>query len=318
MTDNHWSLHPLHRRRPAAIGPSAPSTSSSGPTAHGRTGKSRGSTAPCRSSGPTDRSSSATTNEPRLWHPGLSTTTLDAATQLSEADPRSADCHEPVSRVHLARHPVEAVAGVAEAGHDVAELVEPLVQRRRHHGDRHVEPGEVRLQPRDALRRREQADRGDVGGAALEQQLDRRRQAAAGGEHRVEHVALAAGQVFGQPRGVRRRLAASPRRGPGRGSRPPRSAAAASCRRACRARRAGSARPAAWAPRAGCPWPAPPGYDLDRLGAHPSGGLVGQQRDQLVDQAAEGRRVGAGVAQRRSTCAPPADGRRRAGAFRGP
>ena len=37
--------------------------------------------------------------------------------------------------------------------------------------------------------------------------------------------------------------------------------------------------------------------DLERLDAHVAGGLVGQQRDQLVDQAPEGRRVGALVAQ---------------------
>ena len=39
---------------------------------------------------------------------------------------------------------VETVAGVTEAGHDVALLVQPLVEGRGHHGDRHVESLEVR------------------------------------------------------------------------------------------------------------------------------------------------------------------------------
>ena len=38
---------------------------------------------------------------PPRWRPGWSSTTLDDATQPSEAYPRSADCHEPVCRVHL-------------------------------------------------------------------------------------------------------------------------------------------------------------------------------------------------------------------------
>ena len=46
----------------------------------------------------------------------------------------------------------------------------------------------------------------DEAGAAVGEELDRGREGAAGGEHRVEHEALAAGQVVGEALGVRRRL----------------------------------------------------------------------------------------------------------------
>src|SRR5699024_4207240 len=58
------------------------------------------STAPCRPSGPTDRSSPATPNDPLPLRPGSSTTTLNAATPHSEVTPRPADCHQPDGRVH--------------------------------------------------------------------------------------------------------------------------------------------------------------------------------------------------------------------------
>ena len=57
----------------------------------------------------------------------------------------------------------QAVAGVAEAGHDVALLVEALVDRGGE--DRHVRVDAVQL--RDALGRGEQADELDLLGAAL-------------------------------------------------------------------------------------------------------------------------------------------------------
>ena len=61
-------------------------------TAPGRTARSNDSTAPCSPSGPTARSSPATTSAPPPLHPGSSTTTLNAATAHSE------DSH-PISRL---------------------------------------------------------------------------------------------------------------------------------------------------------------------------------------------------------------------------
>jgi transposase len=76
--------------------------SSSSPTAPGRTARSNGSTAPCKSSGPTVRSSSPTPNEQLPLRHGSSTTTLSAATPHSTDVHRSADCHQRDGRVHLA------------------------------------------------------------------------------------------------------------------------------------------------------------------------------------------------------------------------
>ena len=73
------------------------------PTAPGRTARSNASTAPWPSSGPTARSSPATTTAPPPLRPGSSTTTLNAATAHSEDDHPSADCYQPDGRVHLAR-----------------------------------------------------------------------------------------------------------------------------------------------------------------------------------------------------------------------
>ena len=64
-------------------------------------GKVERTTAPCRSNGPTGRSSSPTPNEQTPLRPGWSSTTLDADTPHSAARPRSADCHQPDGRVHL-------------------------------------------------------------------------------------------------------------------------------------------------------------------------------------------------------------------------
>src|SRR5690606_38366236 len=93
---------------------------------------------------------------------------------------------------------VEAVARVAEAGDDVAALVEPLVDRGGDDRDRDVDAAERGLEVGDALRGRQQADRGDVVGAAVGEEADGGGQGAAGGEHRVEHVALPPGQVTRQ------------------------------------------------------------------------------------------------------------------------
>ncbi|GAA1916372.1 hypothetical protein GCM10009775_06050 [Microbacterium aoyamense] len=106
--------------------------------------------------------------------------------------PRASDCA------------VEPIAGVAEAGHDVALLVEPLVERAQHEG--HVAALDLRLDRGDALGRAEDADRRDVLRAAVEEELDRGAERTARREHRVEHEALAVAQVVGKALGVGRRL----------------------------------------------------------------------------------------------------------------
>ncbi len=75
MTDNAW----------------APDRCSSSHIARGRTARWNASTAPCRPSGPTDKSSPPTTTEPQPLHPGSRTTTLNDVTAHSEACRRSAD-----------------------------------------------------------------------------------------------------------------------------------------------------------------------------------------------------------------------------------
>ena len=97
---------PLQLQELAATSPrcsptSAPGTSSSSRTARGRTARSSASTAPCRPSGPTARSSPPTPNAQPPLRPGWSTTTLDVATARSAASHRSADCHQPDGRVQL-------------------------------------------------------------------------------------------------------------------------------------------------------------------------------------------------------------------------
>ena len=71
----------------------------------------------------------------------------------------------PIARTCLlgAEHPV---AGVAQPRHDIAVVVEPLVDRGG--PDRHVRM--LALELRDALRRRQKADEADVAGAARLQQ----------------------------------------------------------------------------------------------------------------------------------------------------
>jgi hypothetical protein len=64
-------------------------------------GKKRGSTAPCRPNGPTDKPSPPTPTAPPLLPPGSSTTTLGAATAHS-ADSHPPAGHQPDGQVHLA------------------------------------------------------------------------------------------------------------------------------------------------------------------------------------------------------------------------
>jgi putative tRNA adenosine deaminase-associated protein len=143
----------------------------------------------------------------------------------------------------------------------------------------------------------EQADRGDVVGAAVGEELDRCRERAAGGEHRVEHVALASGQVVGEPLGVRRGLE--------------RLLVAHHPEEADLGRRQQPHHPVEHAEpgaqdgddqrlRVGEPHPGgrPDGRDdVDRTDPDVARRLVRQQRDQLVDEATERRGVGRLVAQ---------------------
>lgn len=98
MTDNAWAY------RGPCEGSALTTASgrySSSRTARGRTARWSASTAPCRPSGPTARSSPATTNEQPPLHPGWSTTTLDDATAHLAGYPQSADCDQPAGWVQL-------------------------------------------------------------------------------------------------------------------------------------------------------------------------------------------------------------------------
>ena len=85
MTDNAWAYRCVPAR--GLRRPRHPTRCSSSPTAPGRTARSNASTAPCTPSGPTARSSPATTTAQPPLRPGSSTTTLNAATAHSEASP---------------------------------------------------------------------------------------------------------------------------------------------------------------------------------------------------------------------------------------
>src|SRR5215208_1748405 len=71
------------------------------------------------------------------------------------------------------RETVEPIAGVPQAGHDVADLVEPLVETREHQGARHLQIFEHLRHPCDALGGRYQTDAGDVVGTASNEILNR-------------------------------------------------------------------------------------------------------------------------------------------------
>ena len=100
---------------------------------------------------------------------------------------------------------VQPISGVTEAGEDVADIVELLVEAGQHEGAGDVQLIDQFLEPGEPLGRRDQADAGDVIGSALDQELHRRAKGAAGGEHRIEHVTLASRQVHRQPFRVRGR-----------------------------------------------------------------------------------------------------------------
>ena len=80
----------------------APDTCSSSRTAPGRTARSSGSTGPCRPSGPTARSSSATTDRADALAPWLEHYNTRRRHTALGGLPRPAACHQPDGRVHLA------------------------------------------------------------------------------------------------------------------------------------------------------------------------------------------------------------------------
>lgn len=103
--------------------------SSSSRTAPGRTARSNASTAPWPPSGPTDRSSPRTTNEPLPLPRGWSTTTLDDATNPSQACPRSAGCNQRPARVRLGLVPANGEFVAAPTA--VVAVILGLVRLRR-------------------------------------------------------------------------------------------------------------------------------------------------------------------------------------------
>ncbi|MPN41645.1 hypothetical protein SDC9_189199 [bioreactor metagenome] len=125
-------------------------------------------------------------------------------------------------------------------------------------------------------------------GAPVHQELHGAAQRAAGGEHRVEHVALASGQVLGQALGVGERLQRGlvPHHADetdlGRRHQPHHALEHAEA--GPEDRHDQRTRPAELDPRGG----RDRGLHRHRLDPHLAGGLVGEQSDQLLDQLTEG------------------------------
>lgn len=158
--------------------------------------------------------------------------------------------------------------------------------------------GELALHDLHALGGGEQHHGRHVVRAALDQLLDRRDERAAGGQHRVEDVDLAPGQVVRHACRVRGRLerllvahhAEEAHLG---GRQQP--------HHAVEHAETGPQDRHDQGPRVGelhAGRARDRGLDVDLLGAHVPGGLVREQGDQLVGEAPEGRGVGALVAQR--------------------
>ena len=74
------------------------------------------------------------------------------------------------------------VAGISETGQDIADLVEPFVNRRHIDIDIRMEVGD----PFQSFRRGHQKDAFNRAASPLFQGFDGRQQGAAGGQHRVE------------------------------------------------------------------------------------------------------------------------------------
>ena len=167
------------------------------------------------------------------------------------------------------------------------------------------------LQPRDALRRGQHAQHGDVGAAAVGEQPAAVLQRAAGGQHRVEHQHRHAGQVGRAATPCRPAARRSPRRGPARRSPSRTRAAAPARRRPCPGRPAAPAPAAAGWP-AGCPRSSATGVCTGNVStANGAGRLVHQHRGQLVQRGPERRRSRCGRRAWRSAATGPAGGPRR-------
>src|SRR5665648_737619 len=89
--------------------------------------------------------------------------------QLLPIVPKAAPRCGEARRRTCSHDPIQTVSGISEAGHDVPALVELLVDRTGNDADGDVEVGRGRLEPCDALGRRQQGDRGDVVGAQVDQ-----------------------------------------------------------------------------------------------------------------------------------------------------
>jgi hypothetical protein len=97
---------------------------------------------------------------------------------------------------------VEAITGIAETWDDVPLLVQPLIQTRGHDGDVDVLVAVRLVHVRETLRGSQQADRRDVLGAALEQDVDSSHERSSGRQHRVEYEYLSVVHVMWQAIGV--------------------------------------------------------------------------------------------------------------------
>jgi hypothetical protein len=119
-------------------------------TAPRRTGRWSGSTAPCRSNGPTATSSPATPNAPPHFSPGSRRTTLNDAIPRSAGFRRSAGCHQRDDRVRP-----KAAADVDEEVLPGGQVVAELAVERRNDRDRLVNrpAGELPWQGRRSVRR---------------------------------------------------------------------------------------------------------------------------------------------------------------------
>src|SRR5207302_2763652 len=106
-----------------------------------------------------------------------SMTRIDARDGCKGAITRELSVTLPLRRAEL------SITGVAQPRHDVANVVEPLVNRGD--VDRHV--GMTSAQPLDAFWRGEQPDVLDAFDAPALQDVDARLGGPAGGQHRVEH-----------------------------------------------------------------------------------------------------------------------------------
>src|SRR5829696_1999682 len=95
------------------------------------------------------------------------------------------------------REPIETVTRIAEPWHDVAHLVQPLVEPGQDKGARYMQVLQQRGHPRDAFGGGDQADARDVVGPAIDQELYGRSQRPAGRQHGIKYVALAPRQIRG-------------------------------------------------------------------------------------------------------------------------